>query len=262
MTDSPELLRNALEGAIRCAISGKDTAVAFSGGLDSGIVAFFVKEHAKSATLYTVGTESSHDIGEALSAAEELGMSLKIIPLTEDNVKEGLREMIHITGTKDPVVLSFELPLYFVCKYCSENDIIGGQGADELFAGYSKYSGLSKDALKKKTAEDLEKLRNITIPHEKKIAEHFGKRIHHPFLDQKVIEAADKMEDDIVPDDPAERKKALREVAVSIGLESISKKEKKAAQYSSGAMALIKRISKKNNVTYTELIEDLSKEAE
>ena len=262
MTSGAGSLKKALEDAVCSAVSGKDVAVAFSGGLDSGIVAALTKEYAREAVLYTVGSKDSHDAGEAEDSAEELGMRLVHITITEDDVLEGLREMIRITGTKDPVTLSFELPLFFVCGECREKEIIGGQGADELFAGYSKYVGLDGDALRKMTADDMRKLSESTLPHESKVAAHFGKRIHYPFLNEKVKEEAARLSAGlIVPaDDPASRKRVLRDVAGMMGYAGISAKEKKAAQYGSGAMAMIKKICRSRNVTYAELIESICAE--
>ncbi|MDR0509100.1 MAG: asparagine synthase [Candidatus Methanoplasma sp.] len=262
MTSDLGSLRKALDGAVREAVSGKNAAVAFSGGLDSGIIAAAAKEYAEGTTLYTVGSEGSHDIREAGSSAEEFGMRLICIPITEDDVLKGLKEMILITGTKDPVTLSFEVPLFFVCKNCAEWDVITGQGADELFAGYSKYIGLNENDLKEKRAEDMRKLFEHTLPHEKKVAEHFGKKMHYPYLDEKVIEAVNGLElGAIAPaDDPASRKRVLREVSDLAGYPNISAKEKKAAQYGSGTMALIKKICRDRNVTYACLIEMLCRE--
>ena len=253
----PGSLRKALDDAVRKAVSGKTVAVAFSGGLDSGIVAAIAKKYAKEQTLYTVGSEGSHDVREAEASAGELGMRWVHIPITEDDVLEGLKEMISVTGTKDPVTLSFEIPLFFVFKNCAEEEVIGGQGADELFAGYSKYIGLKEEDLKERMAQDMRKLSNDTLPHEERVAEHFGKKMHYPFLDEGVIEAAGSLElSSVAPaDDPVSRKRVLREVSDLIGCPNISAKEKKAAQYGSGAMALIKKICREKGVTYAELIE-------
>ena len=260
MTNDPGRLKKALEDAVRNTVSGKEVAVAFSGGLDSGIIAFLAKEYAKKATLYTAGSEGSHDVKEASAAADELGIPLTIITIEEKDIMECLREMIDITGTKDPVTLSFEIPLFFVCRHCTEKDVIGGQGADELFAGYSKYIGLSAADLIEMNAKDKNKLFECTIPHERKVAAFFGKNLHYPFLDETVEREAGRP--DIIPGgDSLMRKKALRETAGMMGLGSLSIKEKKAAQYGSGAMAIIKKVCRDRNMTYAELIEDLSGEA-
>jgi asparagine synthase (glutamine-hydrolysing) len=262
MTGDPEFLKDALEQAVRDGASGINVGIAFSGGLDSGIVAAFAKMYAKNITLYTVGSEGSHDLREAEAAAKDLGIHLVHIPVAEGDILDSLREMMAITWTRDPVTLSFELPLFFVCKHCTEEIILTGQGADELFAGYSRYVGLEKDDLKKMMSLDLEKLLESTLIHEKKVAKHFGKKLCYPFLNERVIEAAESFGIDVIAPgtDPTSRKRVLREVADMIGCGCISAKEKKAAQYGSGIMAMIKKICKSKNITYAELIDELSGE--
>ncbi|MDR3075168.1 MAG: asparagine synthase [Candidatus Methanoplasma sp.] len=251
----------ALDRAIREAVSGKEVAVAFSGGLDSGTVAAITKKYADEATLYTVGSEGSHDVTESERSAKELGMPWVCIKITEGDIEEGLAEMIGITGTADIVTLSFELPLFFVCRNCGEDEIIGGQGADELFAGYSKYIGLDGDELGEKMREDMDKLRNITLPHEKKVSEHFGKKILYPFLDDSAVMAAAYANANMPAPtgDPLSRKRAVRDIAEAMGYEGIASMEKKAAQYGSGVMPMIKKICKKRNMTYSELIDALGR---
>ena len=260
MTDGPEQLMKALEDSVCKNVSGRSVAVAFSGGLDSGIIAAMAKKCGKENTLYTVGSENSNDIMSAGTAASELGMRWVSVLISEKDVLECLREMISVTGTTDPVTLSFEIPLFFVCKNCAEEDIITGQGADELFAGYSKYIGLGAKDLEDLIAADMKKLSKDTIPHEKKVAEHFGKKLHYPYLDEEVIKAAGSLAFGtiVAADDPLSRKRALRKVSDLMGYPNLSKKENKAAQYSSGAMALIKKICKERGISFRELIETLS----
>ena len=262
MTGGAGQIKKALEDAVCDTVTGKEVAVAFSGGLDSGTIAAIVNKHAGKATLYTVGAKGSHDIKEATASAEELGMSGGYLEIDEDDVLEGIRDIISVTGIRDPVIISFEIPLYFVCRSSKEKDILTGQGADELFAGYSKYIGLDEYSLKRMVSEDMRKLLDVTLPREKRIAAHFEKKIHHPFLDPNVIREIERLDiRDIIPtDDPGSRKRVLREISRSFGCAGISNKKKKAAQYSSGTMALIKNVCRVNGQTYAELIDFISKE--
>ena len=120
--------------------------------------------------------------------------------------------MILITGTVNPITLSFEIPLYYVSKNVPERMIIGGQGADELFAGYSKYIGLSEDEFKDQREADMASLLTKTLKHESMVADHFGKEILYPYLDERVRAIVERMDiKDIIPGEV--RKKTLRDVA-------------------------------------------------
>ena len=186
MSEEFENLERAIVSAIRSEVEDQDIAVAFSGGLDSGLVAAISKDYARSVTLYTSGRDQSYDVVMAQEMSEQLGLPWLHIPITEDNIEARLREMITITGTSSPLTLSFELPMFFVCRTVHEKYIIGGQGSDELFYGYNKYVGLPDDELVRMRKSDLGKLITSTIPHETKVADHFGKKIFYPYMDSLV----------------------------------------------------------------------------
>ena len=256
-----ENLQNALVSAIRSQVEGEDIAVAFSGGLDSGLVAAIAKDYARSVTLYTSGKDKSYDVVMAQEMSEKLGLPWLHIPLTEDNIEQRLREMISITGTSSPLTLSFELPLFFVCRTVREKYILGGQGSDELFAGYSKYVGLPDDELRRAMKADLGKLITSTVPHETKGANHFGKKILYPYLDPIVTMQVNAMDiQDLKPKDQDSRKMMLRQIARNLGYPFIADKKKKAAQYGSGTMDLVRKVADDKGMTYSELVESIYKD--
>ncbi|MFA6710024.1 MAG: asparagine synthase-related protein [Candidatus Methanomethylophilaceae archaeon] len=246
-------LTSVMKETIRGMVEGKDVAVAFSGGLDSGIVAAMTKEYARSVRLYTAGVEDAYDVIASRELAEILGLPWEHILISKDNLETNIREMIEVSGTDNPITLSFEIPLFYVSKNIGEKYIIGGQGADELFAGYSKYIGLSEDALRDQMEADMISLLTDTLSHERSVSEHFGKTILYPYLDKRVIDVVKTMDmKDLVPGEI--RKETLRKVAEMIGQPEIAAKKKKAAQYGSGAMSLFRKIAKKKGITVSEFI--------
>ena len=250
-------LREALESAVRSMTEGKDVAVAFSGGLDSGTVAALASKYARSVRLYTVGTEDSYDVKASKEMAGGLGLEWEHIQLDEGSLTECLRDSIGRTGTKDPITLSFEVPLAMILPRVKERYIIGGQGADEMFCGYSKYLGLSEDELKEAVRRDMETLDLKTLPHEKTMADAYGKTVLYPFLSGQVRDAVSGLSyDDLRPIDD-DRKRPLRKVAESLGHQEIASKVKKAAQYGSGSMNMMKRISRSKGMTVSEWIDSL-----
>ncbi len=248
-----------LSSAVKDAVAGKEVAVSFSGGIDSGILAAMSLDYAVNVRLYTVGTDNSHDVLKARESVLMLNAEHEHIPLTEENIEDLLKEMIRISGTTDPLTLSFEVPTFSVTRHCKEYHIVGGVGADELFGGYHKYIGMSHGAFGEARKKDLEKLLTSVLPHEDRVGEYFGKTLHRPYADKNLIDYVLSVPpDEILPSENRPRKSLLREVAVKMNLESLANTEKKAAQYGSGAMNLIRKIAKKEGLTANEYLLSLS----
>lgn len=251
-------LREALESSVRTLTEGKDVAVAFSGGLDSGTVAVLSSKYARSVKLYTVGAEDSYDVRASREMAKGLGLEWEHIVLDDSNLTEGIRGMIRITGTRDPITLSFEVPLMMILPRVKEEFVIGGQGADEMLCGYSKYLGLSESDLKKAVERDIATLNGRTLPHERAMADRYGKTVLYPFLSEQVKDAVSKIPYEELRPIEDDRKRPLRVVAESLGHPEIASKVKKAAQYGTGSMNMMKRISKSKGMTVSEWIDSLT----
>lgn len=251
----PEELLDALNDVLK-EMTDDDTAVAFSGGLDSGVIAAIASRHGK-IKLYTVGTEGSYDVEASRELAEMMGLEWQHILLTDDELESNLKEMISITGTVNPITLSFEIPIYYVMKYIPESNILSGQGADEIFAGYAKYENMEHDELRDRMNHDMLTLMRTTEEHENKVARNFNKTLRYPYLSDDVLKIVEKADiADLAPKDV--RKAFLRDVAILLNEPEIAAKPKKAAQYGSGTMESLRRIAKRKGMTVNGLIGSLS----
>lgn len=251
----------ALASAVAGMSEGRDVAVAFSGGVDSSLVAALAARSARSVRLYVAGTEGSADVEAAERLAPETGAELTVVPMDESSVIEGLRSQIAVTGTASPLTLAFELPMWHVLRACSEKTVLAGQGSDELFLGYRKYAGLPRDDLARAREEDLRRLDGETEPHEARMAASFGKEIGRPYLSDGVRGLILSLPTEEV--DPAgdASKALLRSAARELGLAALAERPKKAAQYGSGAIPLLKRIAKSKGLEYNALVAELAAEA-
>ncbi len=209
-------------------------AVAFSGGIDSSVVAFFASKKA-SVNLYTAGVPGCHDFASAEHSAKLLRLNLREIEV-EGSIKEHIDTLSNIVGVNDNFVLSYLLPVYFVAGSCEEEAIVLGAGADELFGGYAKY--LRIENKEEEMKKDYDRL--VKNSFEVKIAKYFRKKLIMPFLNKEIIEFAFSLPLNLKINNGI-RKYILREVARMVIPEEIVEKPKKAAQYGSG---LLKKINK------------------
>jgi len=246
-----ELLTAAVE---RCPKG--DRAVAFSGGLDSSLVAHLAGKNRENGDvrLYTVGIDGSDDLIHAEAAARELDLPFIPIKITEEEVIGAIPDVVKAIGTADPVPVSFELPLYFVARECEEKIILVGQGADELFGGYARYSKMTEREAEERIRADVESLVSSGINRDRNVAALFGKLLYCPFLEKDVVEyslkipIAEKITE-------TEKKAVLRKTARLAGLNLPAERPKKAAQYGSGVMKVMKKMAKKEGMGVREWVE-------
>ncbi len=128
-------LATAMEEAVRRSCEGKEVAVAFSGGMDSGLLAALASRYARSVTCYTCGTDGSFDVSAGRELAETLGLPWVHCRIAEDTIGEDIRQMILATKVSDPFTVSYDLQLFTVCRQAGEPVVLSGQGSDEYFGG-------------------------------------------------------------------------------------------------------------------------------
>ncbi len=254
-------LEDALISFIKEKVEGKDVGVACSGGLDSGLVSAIAKEFANSVTLYSCGTKNAHDVMMTKDLSERLEIPMVHAKITKGDMHGLIREMIEIAGQPDPFTISYEMPLLCVCKAAKEDIILTGQGADEYFMGCAKFVGASAEDYEVLKTASVERLLNVSVPCELKIAEHFNKTLYYPYLDISMTSLVEKIDPEILrPKDMDSRNEVLRKIAIHLGYDFIAKRPKKSSQYGSGTTDLIRGIAKENNMMYAEYIASIRDE--
>ena len=254
-------LEDALISFIKEKVEGKDVGVACSGGLDSGLVSAIAKEFANSVTLYSCGTKNAHDGMRAKDLTERLEIPMVHAKITKGDMHGLIMEMIEIASQPDPFTISYEMPLLCVCKAAKEDIILTGQGADEYFMGCAKFVGASAEDYEVLKTASVERLLNVSVPCELKIAEHFNKTLYYPYLDISMTSLVEKIDPEVLrPKDMDSRKEVLRKIAIHLGYDFIAKRPKKSSQYGSGTTDLIRGIAKENNMMYAEYIASIRDE--
>jgi asparagine synthase (glutamine-hydrolysing) len=254
-------MEQAILDAVRKFTEGKDVAVAFSGGLDSGLVSAAAKLYANSVHLYTCGTDSAHDVLMAKDLSERLELPWTHVQISKRNMEPLIKEMISATGTTDPFTISYELQLFCVCREAKETTVITGQGADEYFMGCAKFVDQTDKDYEMQRDAAVERLLKVSIPCELAIAKHFGKDLLYPYMTPEVISEIGKLgQDDLRPKDMDSRKYLLRDTAVDLGQPCIVERKKKSSQYGSGTTDIIRKLAREKGMFYNEYIASLCDE--
>ncbi len=240
-----EALFKAIEKAVKKRIYSP-CAIAFSGGLDSSIIAALCPE----AELYSVGMSGSHDIMQTKKAAYLLGMEnkLHLHELMINEVESAIPDVIKAVESPDPLKVSISLPLFFVSRDARSDGIrvmLSGQGADELFAGYKRYESMPLPELERALKHDLDKIAENNLERDDAVTMANSVELRVPYLDREVVEMALRIAPELKIKSGV-RKYILRLAADRFLPYELAIKEKKAAQYSSGIYSAIEKLARRN----------------
>jgi asparagine synthase (glutamine-hydrolysing) len=239
----------ALYEAIQRAVEKRryiPSALAFSGGLDSSIIAALCPD----VELYSVGMVGSHDIMQTKKAAQLLGLSdkLHLHELILDEVESALPEVIRAVESGDPLKVSIAMPLFFASRD-AHNDgmrvMLSGQGADELFAGYKRYESMNPAELELALRKDLDNIAENNLERDDAVTMANAVELRVPYLDREVVELALRIAPELKIHNGI-RKYILRLTAKKLLPDELAFKEKKAAQYSSGIYSALLKLARKN----------------
>ena len=250
-----EELGRAIEESVRRACEGKEIAVAFSGGMDSGLIAALAKKYARSVTCYTCGTDDSFDVAAGKELAEKLELPWVHCRIGEETIDNDIRELIQATKVSDPFTISYELQLFTVCRSAHEPVVLTGQGSDEYFGGCARSVDEDDEEYQRVMEWGVERLMKVSVPCELAIASHFKKKIFYPYLDGAVLDSIKDIDpEELRPRSLENRKMVLKTVATDLGFPVLSNRTKKASQYGSATTDLIRDAAKAKGVRYNQFI--------
>ncbi len=268
MEEAAHTLRKLLESSVRVRVAGhKKVAVAFSGGLDSSVVACLAKRCGVEVHLIHVSLEGQPETEEAYKASEALELPMQVHLYKQADVEEVISKVVQLIEEPDPVKASVGVPFFWNAQRAAElelNVMLAGQGADELFGGYQRYvmEYISKgdEAVRKTMFHDVTVIHESNIERDEKICNYHDIELRLPFASFAVAEFAMNLSTELKFEPKAEslRKLVLRKAAENMGLpKSIVEKPKKAVQYSTGINNALRKIAKRKNMTLAEYVNNL-----
>jgi asparagine synthase (glutamine-hydrolysing) len=228
--DICERLRRELEEAVH---RSRAEGMLLSGGLDTSVLAFLVRPSIG----FTAGLKDfpASDFFYSDKVARLLGIEHRKVEFTIEEAIATLPEVIRVLKTFD-LALPNDLSVYFALKLAAEGgirSIMTGDGADELFAGYSYMVELS--------AEDLDKyIRRLSQNWHfsaNELGRALGIEITQPFLDENFVRFAVEMSPDLKVKNGL-GKYILRKSFKDLIPSEIVWRKKEAIEYGSGSTKL------------------------
>jgi len=235
-----EIIDDAVERRVK---QMEKVAVAFSGGIDSSIIASCAKKRCR-VVACSVHSAGSRDSTAARAAAELLGVELLEQEVDAEAVE---RELSHLELPFEPSPMDRTLwCIYSLASREAANAgaeaILLGQLADELFGGYAKYQKALAEGGPQAATSSMEAdllgcgMRGF-VRDEAACGRWLEPRF--PFADRHVLDLGCGLPVDFKVR-RGERKAVLREAAGFLGVPpELSRAPKKAAQYSSGIQKLL-----------------------
>ncbi len=240
-------LQQKLTEAVAKRMPKKKFGILFSGGVDSSLIALICRQLKSNFICYSVGTENSRDVTEAIKAAKKLKLKLRHKIFTEPEAESLIKEAVSVLGKPDVVSVGIAAVALAAARLARKDGIkllFTGLGSEEIFAGYRRHE-LAKDA-NEECWNGLKAMRERDFVRDFKVAAAMKASFLTPFLDKGLIIAAMGI--------PAkykisgtEKKIILREAAAGMGLpRETAFRKKLAAQYGSGFDKAIERLAARN----------------
>lgn len=230
-----ECVRTAIEDVLD-AIKAGGLAIAFSGGVDSALLAAWLD-----APLYTVGFPESQDIERARTVATALGCQHTVIELDHDRLEAAIPAVAEAIDRTNAMDVQIALGQFLVADRVAADGfdrLALGQGADELFGGYAKVAKAPSDPrLSAETVRGARREVMASLPDQLE-RDTLAVRAHGiepvmPLLHDTVVHAALGLSGDQLVRSDGTRKWALREAASAFLPQSLASADKKAMQYGS-----------------------------
>lgn len=144
-------LRQRLTDSVKLRLSAADVPVAtfLSGGVDSSIISALAADSlAHGVSAYSIGFSEDPGFDESpyarMVAQRYPEIRHTVVDATESKLLDFTDKTLSALG--EPYADSSIIPTAFLCAHVEEKVILGGDAADELFAGYGVYAAMRTSA--------------------------------------------------------------------------------------------------------------------
>jgi asparagine synthase (glutamine-hydrolysing) len=130
------------KSTVKRMMSDRPVGTFLSGGLDSSVVAAFIKKYHREKGMdtnlntFSIGLEGSPDLAYSRIVADHIESSHHHVEVHADDCLNALEDVVYATETFDVTTIRASTPMYLLSKYIRNNSddivIYSGEGADEV----------------------------------------------------------------------------------------------------------------------------------
>lgn len=194
--------RKLLEESVSKRLDNKlKPTIMLSGGIDSTIIAFLLKQHYDDLEAFTIHLGDSNkniktnDLYFSREVAKHLKIKLNEIIISEKDVYDNLESSIYTIEDQSWTQLSSGIPHCIMAKHINKSNykiVFGGGGSDELFASYPsqkrwQWKDDQYDKARRNLILNLHK-NNVIRENKCMLSQHV--ELRSPYLDRKFVEYA------------------------------------------------------------------------
>jgi len=218
--------------------------IAFSGGVDSSILAKICKDVGKQVYLVTIGFPNSHDLlfSKSISNLLALQSNHMTFEITQNDMLNDIKYVQDNLSCNNLSHVENCIAFYQISRFIRNNRLsdffLTANGFDELFCGYDRYRSFYQEGeaainkyMEEKLANEAHMMKEIS-----EVISELGINSYQPFLSESFIKYSKNISLNykIRSSDDLLRKHILRDIALKIGVPKESALHpKKAIQYGS-----------------------------
>ncbi|MCF7935655.1 MAG: asparagine synthase B [Synergistales bacterium] len=240
-------VRNALDRAVhKRLMSDVPLGCFLSGGLDSSITSALASQYVQPLHTFATGYEGSKDLAKARMVADHIGSIHHEYIMTDDEILENMAGIIYYLESFEQATVRNAIPNYFTSKLASQyvTVVITGEGADELFGGYTCYKDIDDQRdLQEELRCSLQDFHNLNLQRADRATMAYSIEGRVPFLDEEMVALAQRVPPQLkIKGDPAMEKWVLRAACEDLLPHEIVWRTKEQFDEGSGIVDSVSRV--------------------